>query len=360
MGFLQHKHLVEYKSIKIKTEEIKEIKLFQDDKLIIVKSDGLLFYDIINDQYLYNYKYNGTLLNKAYFHLELMDNDKLILSDSYNPQYNLIIIYKFIEEKTNKFKLIELSKRYILKCIPNFPNNKINTALYIDQRIIVIGAYIFHIYKFYDYNFDIQLQTKISSDIINVNSESINGFIFNNKIVGLFNIQKQKIEFYSLFDFKKVQQTTFPFNDWYRQIAVFIYNCNNNDMILIGNVNKIYLYSFKNNYILKEITYIYYDIRGVYKGKNNSYYFLTTDNFFKIDSIFYNYYPLIKRDKYDFSESYFLLTAILREDNLIINHKNKIIFFKKKEKESKNTVFNLSIIIKIIFIILLIYILFKI
>ena len=75
-----------------------------------------------------------------------MDNDKLILSDSYNPQYNLIIIYKFIEEKTNKFKLIELSKKYILKCIPNFPNNKINTALYIAQRIIVIR----HISKFFD------------------------------------------------------------------------------------------------------------------------------------------------------------------------------------------------------------------
>ena len=360
MGFHEHKHLVEYKSIEIKTEEIKEIKLFQDNKLIIVKFDGLLFYDIINDQYLYNYKYNGTLLNKEYFHLELMDNDKLILSDSYNPQYNLIIIYKFIEEKPNKFKLIELSKRYILKYIPNFPVIIVNTVLYIDQRIIVIGAYIFHIYKYYEYNFGIQLQTKISSDIINVNSESINGFIFNNKIVGLFNIKKQKIEFFSLFDFKKVQQITFPFDEWYRQIAVFIYNCNNNDMILIGNINKIYLYSFKNNYILKKITYNYYDIRGVYKGKNNSFYFLTTDNFFKIDFIFYNYYPLIKPQNYDFSESYFLLTAILREDNLIINHKNKIIFFKKKEKESKNTVFNLSIIIKIIFIILLIYILFKI
>ena len=51
----------------------------------------------------------------------------------------------------------------------------------------------------------------------------------------------------------------------------------------------------------------------------------------------------------------FYLLPILIEDNLIINHKNKIIFFKKKE--SKNTVFNLNIII---FIILLIFILFKI
>ena len=310
MGTHGHEHLVEYKSIVIKTEEIKEIKLFQDNKLIIVKSDGLLFYDIINDQYLYNYKYKGTLLNKESFHLELMDNDKLILLDSYHLQYNLIIIYKFIEEKTNKFKLIELSKRYIIKWIPNFPYiKKINTVLYIDQRIIVIGGYIFHIYKYYDYNFSIQLQSKIFPDIINVNSESINGFIFNNKIVGLFNIKKQKIEFYSLFDFKKVQQTTFPFDDWYRQIAVFIYNCNNNDLILIGNINKIYLYSFKKDYFVKKITYNYYDIRGVYKGKNDLYYFLTTNNFFKIDFIFYNYYPLIKPGNYDFSESYFLPTA---------------------------------------------------
>ena len=102
-------------------------------------------------------------------------------------------------------------------------------------------------------------------------------------------------------------------------------------MILIGNINKIYLYSFKKDYFVKKITYNYYDIRGVYKGKNDLYYFLTTNNFFKIDFIFYNYYPLIKPGNYDFSESYFLPTAILREDNLIINHKNKIIFFKKKK-----------------------------
>ena len=87
-----------------------------------------------------------------------MDNDKLILSDSYHPLYNIIIIYKFIEEKTNKFKLIELYKGFILK---NLPNIKVNTALYIDKRIVVIGSYIFNIYKYYEHNGLIQLQTNI-------------------------------------------------------------------------------------------------------------------------------------------------------------------------------------------------------
>ena len=355
-----HEHLVEYKSIEI-TKEIKEIKLFQDNKLIIVISDGLLFYDLITDNYLYNYEYNGILEDKENFHLELMDNDKLILTDSYHSDYNLIIIYKFIEEKkTNKFKLIELSKRYILKDPPYI---KVNTALYIDKRIVVIGSYIFNVYKYYDYNGEIKLQTNISSEIINIDSDSINGFIFNNKIVGLFNIIKQEIYFYSLFDFKKVQQTIFPFNKGYRQITVYIYNCNNNDMILIGNTNKIFLYSFKENNILKTITYYYYNIRGICKGKNNSYYLLTGENFCKLDLKYYNdFYPLINTKIYNFSETFFLLTSIYREDSFIINHKNKITFFKNIKSEQKCTIyyFNLNRNIKIVFIAFLIYILFKI
>ena len=112
---------------------------------------------------------------------------------------------------------------------------------------------------------------------------------------------------------------------------------------------------------MESITYDYSNIRSVYEGKNNSYYFLTNKNFFKIVTNFgfYKFYPLIKPQKYDFSESHFLLTVIYREDNLIINHKNKIIFYQKKEKKSKNTDFRLNNTPKIL-IYLLIYILFKI
>ena len=185
-------------------------------------------------------------------------------------------------------------------------------------------------------------------------------------IVGLFNTNKQKIEFYSLFDIKKVQQTKFPFDEFYRQITVSIYNCNNNDMILIGNTNHIYFYSFKKNRILKTVTYFYFNVRGVFKGKNNSYYFFTPQNFFKIIDLkcCSDFYPLIKPQNYDFNESYFLLTAIFREDNLIINHKNKVIFYKMFYKNSKqrckNNYFSLSKIIKIFFIFFLLYMLFKI
>ena len=43
MGAIEDGHLVEYKSIEIKMKEIKEIKLFQNNKLIIVISNGLFF-----------------------------------------------------------------------------------------------------------------------------------------------------------------------------------------------------------------------------------------------------------------------------------------------------------------------------
>ena len=122
----------------------------------------------------------------------------------------------------------------------------------------------------------------------------------------------------------------------YNQVKVLIYNFNNNDNILIGNIYNIFLYSFKTNNVTTIIHDKLYDIKGFCKGKNDSIYLLDSHNICLIDLKDKKFYPLLNDDSNDFDQSYFSSSIISREDSFMVNHQNKVLFFKKsKEKKEK-------------------------
>ena len=227
------------KTIKVNPNQIDEIKLLNEDKMIIIEKDKISIYDLLEEKFILNYP----LINKLiYCKNEILGKDKLIVGITKQIVRNNFIIYQFLEDKLNNiYNLIPLNEISLSNNIFNFMALKI---LFFNNKIIIIGNTSFYIYEYKNNN--PILFTKIKNNSYN---KWINGFIFNKNIIGLLEGNNKLVHFYNIKKGKLIQQNILNVNN---QIIVnsTILNLNDNDRILYVINNTILLYSFKKNKVL--------------------------------------------------------------------------------------------------------------
>lgn len=272
--------------------KITDVKLFTNDKLIVICSKPFI-YDIKNNRVLCHiYPLDN---DKFFKHVIIIKKDKIILLN-----YTIAVMY--LVKKDNKKNI------YIFNKLHTLVNYKITDILYVNNKLIFIGENLFKIYNYNNNN--LYLQCKIKSNILKTPffGDSINGSIFNKKIILIIN--GRKIEFYDLKKFKLIYNINFPYS-----IASIISKhiqtvCLNNDIIIFGYNDRILLYSFKDKILLKKIINCY-RIKSIIEFNNSVY--ILDEAYISILNIYnYELYNLNKT-YYDFNDS-----LILIDENSII------------------------------------------
>ena len=307
------------KKIEVGLNYIDEIKLFNENKLIILGSDKILVYDLLKEKFILNLP----LVNNLYFSkIEIIGKDKLIIG-ILKEMKNHFIIYQFLEDKlNNKYNLIILSETSLSNYEFQFCMLKF---LFVNDKIIIIGNNSIYIYE-YKNNSPILL-TRIRNNQYN---NWIDGFIFNKEIIGLLEGNNNLVHFYKMKKGKLIQQNILTANIKISNWTSL--NLNDNDQILFGMNNTILLYSFKKNKVLQKIEDKYYinclalkdnKIFCVGPYINNIYL-----NKQKIDRITFYQSELIKKH-YERKNN-----LIFYQNKIIYNSKDRIIIFNNSLKRT--------------------------
>ena len=294
------------KKIEVGLNYIDEIKLFNENKLIILGSDKILVYDLLKEKFILNLP----LVNNLYFSkIEIIGKDKLIIG-ILKEMKNHFIIYQFLEDKlNNKYNLIILSETSLSNYEFQFCMLKF---LFVNDKIIIIGNNSIYIYEYKNNN--PILLTRIRNNQYN---NWIDGFIFNKEIIGLLEGNNNLVHFYKMKKGKLIQQNILTANIKISNWTSL--NLNDNDQILFGMNNTILLYSFKKNKVLQKIEDKYYI--NCLALKDNKIFFVGP----YINNIYLN---KKKIDRITFYESELIKKHYERKNNLIF-YQNKIIYNSK-------------------------------
>jgi hypothetical protein len=225
-----------------------------------------------------------------------------------------VIIYQILADQVNNsYSLIILSE-FILR--NNFHNFVFRKIIILKNKIIIIGNDSLYIYEYKNNN--PMLLLKIKNNPYN---KWVNGFKFNKEIIGLLEGKHGLIHFYNIKKGTLIQKNIL-YN--YRTNLNSILNLNDNDRIIFGIGNKILLYSFKKNKIIKTIE-DKYDINCLSIKDNKIFFvgpYLNMVNIEKQEIKRISFYLYEFRNKYDL-----FYNLILYRNTIISNFKDKIIIF---------------------------------
>ena len=143
------------KEVENNQNHIYEMKLFNEDKLLIIEEYHFSIYDLLTDIFILR----RPLLNKLIFcRTEIIGKDKIMMAVAKNTLINYVIIYQFSENRiNNSYNLIILSEITLPNNIYNFFLFK---TIYMKNNIIIIGDVSFYIYEYKNNNPSLLLRIK--------------------------------------------------------------------------------------------------------------------------------------------------------------------------------------------------------
>ena len=305
------------KEIENNNNSIYEMKLFSEDKLLIIDAKDLSIYDLLTDKFILR----QPLLNKLILYKsEIIGKDKILMAVSKNALKNYLIIYQFLTDQVNNsYSLITLSEIALPNNVHKFVVSKI---IFLKNKIIIIGKDSFYIYEYKNNN--LALLIKIKNNPYN---KWVNGFKFNKEIISLLEGNNGLIQFYNIKKGNLIQQNIL-YN--YKKNLISILNLNDNDRIIFGIKNKILLYSFKKNNTIKTIE-DKYNINCLSIKDNKLFFIGPYINMVNIEN------QEIKRIsfyQYELSNKYEFYNLILYRNTIITNFKDKIIIFNNSIKRT--------------------------
>ena len=318
------KTLNEYNSFQVHDTLIKQIKFFQNDKIICISNDNdVLIYNIIKKNLLFQ------MFNKKGYQkkIKIYKNDKFILYDTdyYNTKNYKIKLYKFIENKEeNEYYCKELSTI----------SEKANNLFIKRKNIICIKNGYINIYNIINDTF-FQTQVKIVIPHLISNYSYFKGFIMKKKELKIVEYEKENIELWSFENYKlKYKNQINILENNYMNSDLIIASLNNKDYILFSISDFIYLYSYNNEYIIKKIRLSsinkcyneYMNILGIYITKKDEIYLNNKIKIYLLNLECETVNP-ITRLNYHFNNSFVYKEN--KDNNIFIaNSNDKIIFFK--------------------------------
>ena len=315
------------KTIENNNTKIYEMKLFKEDKLLIIDEQNILVYHLSQEKFIIRYFLLNKLISSK---TEIIGKDKLFVNILFNTYSTSFILYKFSEEQFNN----------IYSLIPLFEITKSPFQFNIIKPLFLLN----------------RKRSYISW---------IDGFKFSKEIIGLFDGINKLVLFYNIKKGIVIQQNILYDNNKIGNSATIL-NLNDNDKILFGLNNEILLYSFKINKILQKIE-DKYDINCLTLKSDkiffiNSYINSINLNLEKSKIIrisFYHYKLYEKKELSNIKEVNNNL--IVYQEKVITNFKDKIIIFNYSIKRTLLTYIKsiykaiiFTIIITLIFFILLI------
>ena len=309
-----------YKSIYLEnTDFYPIIKLFKNNKLIVICGKNIYFYDI------FSYKLLTKIPSNKPKQVEIINKKTFIVLE----EENNLIKYECIEDKANNIKLNKLSFKPI--------NKEINKIIYNIKNIFLLGD----ILAIYSIDFQSQAIIKVKKYY------SFDGILLNKNIVSIYNKNSSLyIEFLSTKNYKKIQKYkmyNITFGIYFKIFSL------NSDMLIFSTnplEPKIHLYSFKTNNIIKTIKckdFIY----NICKFDDDLIYALDEYYIYNLnlkEGIFY------KLNKWFIFEPHELICY--KKDFIISNSGNNLIFL--KPNKYKQIIFDILLFI-LIFIFLLFF-----
>ena len=341
------------KTIENNNTKIYEMKLFKEDKLLIIDEQNILVYHLSQEKFIIRYFLLNKLISSK---TEIIGKDKLFVNILFNTYSTSFILYKFSEEQFNNiYSLIPLFE--ITKSPFQF---NIIKPLFLLNKIILIESNLINIFGYNNNKLILMSKIRKRSYI-----SWIDGFKFSKEIIGLFDGINKLVLFYNIKKGIVIQQNILYDNNKIVNSATIL-NLNDNDKILFGLNNAILLYSFKINKILQKIE-DKYDINCLTLKSDkiffiNSYINSINLNLEKSKIIrisFYHYKLYEKKELSNIKEVNNNL--IVYQEKVITNFKDKIIIFNYSIKRTLLTYIKsiykaiiFTIIITLIFFILLI------
>ena len=219
------------KEIDNNQNKIYEMKLFNEDKLIIIEQHHLSIYNLLTDIFILRMP----LLNKLeYCKTEIIGKDKLMIAFINNRWIKYIKVYQFSENRiNNSYSLIILNQIEL----PNRYYFELYKTIFFNNKIIVIGDVSFYIYEYKNNKPSLLLWIKN-----NPYNKWVNGLKFNKEIIVLLDGNHSLIYFYNINKGTLIQQNILYFKK--QSVFTDVLNLNDNDRILFGINNEILLYSF--------------------------------------------------------------------------------------------------------------------
>ena len=130
------------KEIDNNQNKIYEMKLFNEDKLIIIEQHHLSIYNILTDIFILRIP----LLNKLlYCKTEIIGKDKLMIAVINNNLIKYVNIYQFSENIINNSYNLNILNQIEL---PYRNNLNLYKTIFFNNKIIVIGDVSFYLYKY--------------------------------------------------------------------------------------------------------------------------------------------------------------------------------------------------------------------
>ena len=207
------------KEVENNQNHIYEMKLFNEDKLLIIEQYHFSIYDLLTDIFILRWP----LVNKLIFcRTEIIGKDKIMMAVAKNTLINYVIIYQFSENRiNNSYNLIILSEITLPNNVDNFFLFK---TIYMKNKIIIIGDVSFYIYEYKNNNPSLLIKFKN-----NPYNKWTNGFKFNKEIIGLLEGNNSLIHFYNIKKGTLIQQNILCINDS-NAIKYYIKICEENNL----------------------------------------------------------------------------------------------------------------------------------
>ena len=322
--------LHEYDSIKISFQTVNKIILFQNDKLICL-CDDILIFNIFEKNLLCKSSINPHF-NPQNTNIKLFGTDKFIIFN-YNSLFdNKIRLFQFIEDKENK----QYSFRQITKIFEWAID-----ILFKGNKMICLKRGHLNIYNFIN-NERFELQTKIKiPKALDKHSSSKALFLTKNNLI----IIEYKNIFVQLWSYQKnrlFRKNKIEFEKSINGNKLIVKNLDKTDVILFGFNIYVYFYSFNNKKILYKIyisnmpnNYYFYDnhVRGIFISKNGDIFVHDRINIYYLDTKNKNSHKLIRnRNKfgnvvmgYEKNQNSFYVTNFENEIKVFKSSKSKTI-----------------------------------
>lgn len=311
----------DYISISKKDSDISQLKIFQGNKLIYFNKN-IYIYDIAEGNLLSKINIEIEAKNKNLNKLEIIENNKFMVYGKRN-----IIIYEFINDEANNLSnIIKFSELDYLNSTKDF---KIMNVIYNKNFLVLIGENIFSVCRLI--NNSIQLQITIKTILLSSFNFHTQGFLLNDKIVGIFSSPSKKFEFIDIKKYKSIYIT-----DEISNVLVFyednnIINLNDDDRVLIGNKFGAFLFSYKNRNIIKEYEF---KINQFYQINNLIY--IVDFQSINVFDCYSQKFKKIANLKHKIKN-----LIVLNEENFLSSEENKIILLShsKSKKLKKELLF---------------------
>ena len=322
--------LHEYDSMKISFQAVNKIILFQNDKIICL-CDDILIFNIYEKNLLCNYTFNHHF-NPQYTNIKLFGTDKFIIFN-YNSSFdNKIRLFQFIEDKENK--------EYSFKQITRIFETAIDILIK-GNKMICLKRGNLNIYNFIN-NQQFEFQTKIKIPKTLGKHSSNKALIISKNNLIIMEYKSIFVQFWSYQRNKLSQKNKIEFEKSINGNKFIAKELHNTDIILFGFNIYIYFYSFNNKEILYKI-YIsnkpnynyFYDnhVRGIFISKNGDIFVNDTINIYYLDINNKNAHKLIRnRNKfgnvvmgYEQNQNSFYVTNFENEIKVFKSSKSKTI-----------------------------------